>query len=258
MPTLRELQQQFDAALFDGADDALSAEIVANGIAPAERIEIYRNTLREGFAKALAIAYPVIQRLVGEPYFHQLAIQFQKAHPSRAGDLHHASKPFPAFLREQFAATEYAYLADVAALEWAHGEALIAPDAEPITVAALPDVDPARYEHLRFDLHPSCAWVRSDYPIVRIWRANQRETTSEEIIDLRAGGDAVLVLRTLECVEFHSLSVGELAALEALSRGETLGAVLEATQAADAGFDIGEALGRFMTLRIFVGVRGIG
>jgi hypothetical protein len=253
--TLRELQLRFASALFDGADDAVAAEVVANGIDPAERIDIYRNNLREGFIQALAISFPVIERLVGTDYFRQLALDFLRAHPSRAGNLHHIGGPLPGFLRERFAETEYAYLADVAALEWAYEEALIAADAQPIAVDALSRIDPADYESLRFELHPASRLVQSAYPIVRIWRANQAETASDEVIDLRSGGDRVLVLRSADGNEFHSLPAGDLAALDAFARGEPLGVALDEAQRAEAAFDLGPALVRFMRLNVLVGLR---
>jgi hypothetical protein len=252
---LRELQQRFADALFDGADGAVAPEVAANGIDPGQRIDIYRTNLREGFVQALAISFPVIERLVGADYFRQLALDFLRAYPSRAGNLHHIGGPLPGFLRERFADSDYAYLADVAALEWAYEEALIAADAQPMTVDALSEIDPADYEQLRFDLHPASKLVRSAYPIVRIWRANQPETASDELIDLRAGGERVLVLRTAEGIEFHSLPLGDFAALDAFARGEPLGVALDEAQQADAAFDLGAALVRFMRLNVLVGLR---
>src|SRR3569832_2986714 len=64
MSSLREFQRQFVEALFDGSPDGRSG------------IEIYRNNLHEGFLKALALEFPVIQRLVGEAYFRQLVCCF--------------------------------------------------------------------------------------------------------------------------------------------------------------------------------------
>ena len=58
MLALRELQTRFAEALFDGADAAVQGEIVADGVSAAERIDIYRNNLHEGFSKALAIGFP--------------------------------------------------------------------------------------------------------------------------------------------------------------------------------------------------------
>ena len=254
MRALRELQLRFVDALFGGDVAGVAAQIEANGVDPADRLDIYRNNLHEGFIKALAIGFPVIERLAGADYFRRLALDFLRAHPSRAGNLHHIGAHFPRFLRERFANTDYRYFADVAALEWSHGEALLAADAEPISASTLGEVEPDHYEGLRFTLHPACGLVRSAFPIVRIWSANQPESTAQETIDLGSGGDNVLVLRTPECVELHRLPAGDFTALEAFATGATLGAALEAAQAAEPTFDLGTALRRFLELAILTGI----
>jgi hypothetical protein len=85
---------------------------------------------------------------------------------------------------------------------------------------------------------------------VKIWRANQPGTLSDELIDLDSGGDNVLVLRTPECVEFHSLPAAQFALFEALARGERLGAALDCAQSVDSEFDLGAALRHLMELRV--------
>ena len=255
MPALRELQLSFTAALFDEADERAHAHIREDGIHAGARLGIYRNNLREGFIKALSIGFPVIERLGGTDYFRQLALELLRAHPSRSGNLHHIGEPFAPFLREKFAGTRYAYFADVAALEWAHQEALVAADAEALHAEAFRDIVPADYERLTFEFHPACGFVRAGCPVVRIWRVNQPESLSNEVIDLDSGADHVLVLRTAECVEFHCLPPATFALFEALSSGDNLGAALERAQAIEADFDFGAALRHLIELRILTRLR---
>jgi hypothetical protein len=254
MPALRELQLAFGAAMFDESD-SVGAYVDGNGMSANARLSIYQNNLREGFIKALALGFPAIERLGGTDYFRQLALEFLATHPSRSGNLHHIGEPFAPFLRHKFAGTQYAYFADVAALEWAHQEALIAADAQPISADAFSSVAPHDYERLTFEFHPACRFVGSRYPIVKIWRANQPETLSDDVIDLDSGGDNVLVLRTPECVEFHRLTAAHFALFEALSRGETLGAALECAQALESDFDFGAALRHLLELRVLTALR---
>src|SRR4051794_15920913 len=118
MLPLRDLQKIFAEALFDGVPGAVAPWIhgYEKGAAQSveldarSRIAIYRNNLHEGFRKALALEFPVIERLVGEDYFRQLALAFQVEHPSRFGDLHGIGEPFARFLLRQFEDTQYAYL----------------------------------------------------------------------------------------------------------------------------------------------------
>jgi hypothetical protein len=252
--TLRELQERFAGAVFDGEVDAVAAHIDPRGLDAADRVAIYRNNLREGFTKALALEFPVIERLVGTEYFRQLAAEFLVRHPSRAGNLHHIGEPFPAYLKRRYTSTPYAYFADVAALEWAYQDSMIAADAPVLSPDALQEIDPARYEELTFVLQPWCRLVRSDYPVLRIWRANQPETVSDDVIDLDSGGDCILVRRSADGVEFHRIPPAEFALLDAFARGECLGTALERAQATDTTFDLGQALRRAIALGLLAAI----
>jgi hypothetical protein len=254
MPALRELQLEVVAAMFDESDLA-RAHVREDGMSAGARLSVYQNNLREGFIKALALGFPVIERLGGTDYFRQLALEFLAAHPSRSGNLHHIGAPFPPFLARKFAGTQYAYLADVAALEWAYEEAQIAADADALSAEAFASIAPEDYERLTFTFHPACRLVQSHYPIVKIWRVNQSETLSDELIDLDAGGDNVLVLRTPECVEFHRLPAADFALFEALAHGDNLGVALDRAQAVENDFDLGAALRHLLELRILSALR---
>ena len=254
MPALRELQLEFVAAMFDESD-AIQAHVREDGMSAAARLSIYRNNLHEGFIKALALGFPVIERLGGTDYFRQLALEFLAAHPSRSGNLHHIGRPFAPFLAQKFAGTQHAYFADVAALEWAYQESQLAADAGALSPEAFAGVAPEDYERLTFAFHPACRFVQSSYPIVKIWRVNQPETLSDEVIDLDAGGDNVLVLRTPECVEFHRLPAARFVLFAALSHGENLGAALERAQAVESELDFGAALRHLVELRILTALR---
>ncbi|MEJ1960102.1 MAG: DNA-binding domain-containing protein [Gammaproteobacteria bacterium] len=254
MPSLRELQLSFAAALFDETDESVHQHVIAVDMTAEARLGIYRNNLHENFINALAIGFPVIERLVGADYFRQLALELLRAHPSRSGNLHHIGGPFPPYLREKFAATEYAYFADVAALEWAYQQAQVAADADALSAEAFRNIAPEDYERLKLELHPACGFVRSVYPIVQIWRANQPEAQDGDVIDLRTGGDNVLILRTAECVELHRLPEATFAFFEALGRGEQLGSALEGAQAVEADFDVAAALQHLIELRVLTGL----
>jgi len=241
---------RFGAALFDGATEALMPSVSCDGIDAESRIEIYRNNLRETFNRTLALEFPVIQRLVGGDYFRQLALLFLADHPSRSGDLHHIGQHFPRFLARWLENTPYRYLADVASLEWAYQDSLVAADAAPLDPSVLLQVAPDACGELRFMLHPACRLLRSAYPVVRIWRVNQSEAPVTEIVDLASGPERVLVRRTPEGTEFHSLPPGDFALLAALANGATLGEAYDAGCAADPDFNVGTALQRMVALGV--------
>lgn len=252
MLSLRELQLSFATAVLDGPSAAIVSWIRDDGLDPAARVDIYRNNFHEGFLKALSLGFPVIQRLVGEDYFRQAGRLFLAEYPSRAGNLHHAGAPFAGFLRSQFGATPYSYLPDVADLEWAYQECLIAPDSTPLDPTALQATPPERLADLRFDLHPACRLVSSEFPIVRIWRANQDDRDGTEVIDLREGADFVLVRRDVEGIELRRLAAADFALLRSMNRGDTLGDALQAAVTIAADFDLATALRQFVGLGVIV------
>jgi hypothetical protein len=253
MPTLRELQQGLAAALFADAYESLLTLIRPAGADGGARIDIYREQLHEVFAHSLALEFPVIERLVGSHYFQKLALEFQAAHPSRAGDLHHIGAPFAAFLQERYRSSAYDYLADVAALEWALQESMVAPAAQAFDLHALRGIDPADYAQLLFEFHPACRLVSSPHPVLDIWRANQPGRAAGETIDLASGMTRVLVHRATGGVEFHVLSAPEFALLETLAQNSCLDIALRAAQVIDAAFDLGAALRRVVALGAVTG-----
>lgn len=254
MLSLRELQLSFTAAVLDGSTAAILPWIRDDGLNPAARVNIYRNNLQEGFLKALSLGFPVIQRLVGEDYFRQLGRGFLAEYPSRAGNLHHIGAPFAGFLRDRFAATTYSYLPDVAELEWAYQECLIAPDAAPLDPTPLQTMPPEKLADLRFDVHPACRLVRSEFPIATIWRANQDDRDGTEVIDLGQGADFVLVRRNDAGVELRRLASSDFAFLRSINRGDTLGDALQIALAVATDFDLAKALRQFVALGALTGI----
>ena len=255
MPTLRKLQRRFAAALFADADESVSEDVRADGSDARARLGIYRKQLHAAFARTLALEFPVIERLVGGEYFQRLGRDFQAVHPSRAGDLHHIGAPFGAFLKQRFGGGPYDYLPDVAELEWALQECMVAPEAPVFDLHALQSVDPARYADLHFEFHPACRLVSSRYPTLDIWRANQAGPAANEIIDLASGETRVLVQRCAQVVDFHVLSVPEFALLEKIVQDFCLGAAFEAAQKNDAPFDLGATLRRCVALNAVTAAR---
>lgn len=272
MPSLRELQQAFAEAVLapDGtapgfaiaapadAGDGAGALADATAIAPpahaAERIGIYRNAMRANYRHALRASFPVVLRLVGEPFFHAAVDAFARAHPSASGDLNIYGDAFGDFLAGYPHAAGLPYLADVARLEWAVDEAQRAADVSFIpdrVLAALAAAAAARLPALHLRLDPSCRLVASQYPVLHIWRVNQARCVDDDGAGCEEGddrvsldefGDLLVVRRGEDGVTLVRIAAGEHAFLAALAAGSPLGAALDAAQRADAAFDLGATL----------------
>ncbi|MGH8241239.1 MAG: HvfC/BufC family peptide modification chaperone, partial [Steroidobacteraceae bacterium] len=60
MPSLRDLQDAVRRSIIERDDVDAIAQIVANGIAPQDRLSIYRNTFTQTLIRALRLSYPAV------------------------------------------------------------------------------------------------------------------------------------------------------------------------------------------------------
>jgi hypothetical protein len=239
MPSLREVQSAFAASVLFGDTAALAAlGIVANGLDPAARIGIYRNNVLGNYRKVLAATYPVVQRLVGTPFFNAAIDAFVRAYPSTRGDVNRYGAELARFLAAYPPARELPYLQDIARLEWAIDQANIAADAPAFDLEALDAVPPEALGGLRFVLHPSVRFVVSPYPVKRIWEVNQPGRYGDDTVDLGEGGDALLVRRDSQGVAVESLAGGEHALLAALAARASLSDASARASGIEPNFDL--------------------
>ena len=228
MPSLRELQLHFASHIYDrNPPDDLPALILSKGIAAGNRLGIYRNNTLTGLSKALAAAYPVIERLVGTDFFRHMAHEYIRRHPSRSGDLADYGMIFPEFLADFEPCRKLVYLPDVARLEQAFNHAYRAAGHPPLATGELAQVAPERYGSLHFHMHPSARLLHSAYPVAQIWEFNQADCTDEQQIDINSGGCQLLVYRPQLAVKIVPLETGEYALLSALTAGSNFGDACE-------------------------------
>lgn len=226
MPTLRDLQRAF-AAHLHGTADAPTDFAVETSLPAAARLAVYRHNSRSFFDGALRSTYPVVERRVGADYFQQLSVHYRRAYPSTRGDLHWVGQRFPAFLQSHLADSPYAWLAELAALEWAIAAAAVAPDSARVGLEGLRGVAPEHLSAVRFRLIPSLATVEASVPVLTVWRANQSGVASVPV-DLSSGGECVLVYRNVEdIVELRGVTPRELAFVRALRSERSLEQALD-------------------------------
>ena len=242
---LRDIQRQFMQGVLDG-------QAVADILPPAA-LSIYANNARVNFTQTLMLTYPVICRLVGEDYFRQCAREYQRLHPSRCGDLQHVGDGFSDYLSNLHRDEEFRYLADVARLEWAYQEALIEFELPTLELNRLAAIEPKYYLELRFMLQPSARVVESSFPVLAIWEANATpQGPGEDRIDLAAGDDRLLLLRTRGEVRIHRLDGGELIFLTRLLARDPFACAVEAASEIDPEFDPSTSMQKLVALRAIV------
>ena len=228
-PSLHEIQLAMRRSLLDEADDAALGYIVAAGLAPGQRLSVYRNTVWGALANALRLSYPAVQRLVGAEFFDGAARIFARGHPPQCADLNAYGAEFADFLQRFEPAASLAYLPDVARLEWAVNRALHAPDVPALDLAQLAALAPADHDRVSFTPHPSITLLRSDYPIDAIWRGVlQQDDAVLAAIDPAAGAVHLLVQRSADEANVLRLEPDAWRFANALFAGQALGDALAA------------------------------
>jgi uncharacterized membrane protein YphA (DoxX/SURF4 family) len=95
MPTLLELQRAVGRGLAAGDDAECAAYIIADGIAGAARLAVYRNTFIGSLTTVLRLVYPAVHRLVGAPFFESAARLFIEGEPPQTAWLDATDYPIP-------------------------------------------------------------------------------------------------------------------------------------------------------------------
>ena len=242
---LAALQQVFRDAVLS-ADDGVVRDMTATPHgAIAARIAVYRNTVQGSLAEVLAAAFPVVQRIVGAPFFDALARRFAVAAPPRLPQLSAYGDGFADFLENVLADHGpdhgLAYLSDVARVEWARGLAYFAADIPALSPQALAAVAPEDMDGMVLRLHPATHVIRSRFPVHRIWQVNQ-----PEIVDVPAVGMAiaenVLISRDATRILLRQVGDGDAVFIATVANGAALGEAVEKAFAAEPQFNLEAAL----------------
>jgi hypothetical protein len=206
-----------------------------------EGLRAYRANAQAVAQRALAAAYPVLLRLIGDEAFAALARDLWLRHPPTRGDLAWFGAEAAEWIGGCGELASLPYLADVARLEWAVHAAHTAADPAdtPPDLQALAHADP---QALRVLFGAGHALVRSAWPVLAIWRAHQGAALAEpDLATARAAmadgrGDNAWVWRLGHRVEVAALADDEATFASQLAAGLPLAAALESTLAQHSDF----------------------
>lgn len=249
MPSLHEVQQAIRMSVVEREDSIATTYVVGDGLAPEQRLSVYRNTFVSSLTNALRLSCPAVHRLVGAEFFEGAAQIFVHERPPRGAYLDEYGAEFPDFLARFPPAASLAYLPDVARLERAVNRALHAADVEPLDVTQLAKVDRADHDRICFVAHPSVSLVSADYPVDTIWRAVLAEDDEAlAAIDLAAGQVWLMVQRAAAGVDVTRMTEPAWRFATHLLAGRPLAVALDAADGCDAPALLAEhiAAGRFV------------
>ncbi len=239
--SLHDLQQAFSNAIFDvDGDSILPCVKGSSDGGKNKRLDIYRNNVFYSLTNALADLYPVIKRLVGEQFFNATATEYLRQRPPYSAAMVNFGTDFPEFLVVFEHTAELLFLPDVAQMELARHQAYHAEDVPPLSVTDFSAVHPEQLGQSKLVLHPSLSLLKSRFPILQIWNANQGDNGSDEIIDLDSGGSTTAVHRPEYDVFCREIDIVTYTLLDALRQEEPLESAIHGADDSDSDLSMSE------------------
>lgn len=181
------------------------------------RFNVYRNNIVVGLIDALASGFPAVQRIVGTQFFRAMAGAFVRIHPPKSPIMMHYGVEFPQFLRRFQPVAHLPYLPDVALIELMQRRAYHAADVTPAQLGQVTNL-----HSLQIELSPSVQVVRSDYPIVDIWRNN---TAAPDHV-IGRGAQNAMISRPQFDPMVDPITTAQADMMDAIATGKPLGVLM--------------------------------
>jgi hypothetical protein len=249
---LADRQRGFAAALLDPKLAVPPGLVGPDGEGSPKRFSVYRNNVVVGLTEALQANFPAVCRIVGDEFFRAMARAYVAWEPPTSPILLDYGAGFANFIAGFEPVASLPYLPDVARIERAWTEAYHAPEAVALEPAALAAIPSDRVGDIRFAVHPSLRIVRSQFPVLTIWRMNVADGVPRPV-DLESGGEDALVLRVAAEVEVRSMPLGGPEFVAALANGEALTEATKCAMNAYPLFDLSTNLAALISAGVFVG-----
>jgi hypothetical protein len=192
VPTLAELQAQFQAAILSGNDDIL-ALIPANSHADASVLfGVYRHAYLARLVEVIGNDHALTARYLGREAFDDLARGYVAAHPSTTQNARWVSQHLTAYARSAPRFAGHRHVGDLVAIEAALNTAFDAADAPELSLADLQGVAPEQWDMLVFGPHPSAQRLSIGSNAFDLWLALKDDG---DVPPAQAGATELLVWR---------------------------------------------------------------
>ncbi len=199
-----------------------------------ERLDVYANMYFFRILDVLHADYPKLRTVLGDDTFHNLAIDYLAAHPSRHPSLRFVGAAMPRFLADRDSpARERPWLADLAALEWARVDVFDRADTAPLSRETLAAMPPDDFPAIRLAPIAAFELVPATWAVELPWRALEARdadegATPEPEPPRAAPGHALVVWRRGITVHHRAVDGPEAVAFALLKEGTTFGALCTA------------------------------
>lgn len=230
MPALPDLQQGMIARIVNHGD--------AEGlpVAPAANFSVYNNNTRIILRDLLKDTFPVTTLLLGEKFMSFAAQEFATHFPPESGDMNGYGADFPDYLARLPNLNQFAYVPDIARLEWLAHEAYLSPRVAALTaeqLAAAPDP-----MELQLKLQPHVHILRSAWPVDKLWEEVNAQGAELHGFKMQAVETYVAIYREEDRIALWSITEGGYRFLEHLQSTPNLPLAAEAGLRAESGLQL--------------------
>ena len=244
----QSIEGRFAEALADPALPVPAGLTSARGAPDRLRFAVYRNNVHVSLVEALAKAFPITLRLVGDAFFRAMARAYVADHKPSSPILARYGASFPDFVAGFGPAARLAYLPDLARLEHAWLQSYHAAEARPLEAQDLPSLAPEELLETRLVPHPAARLIGSGFAIGSIWSTHQSDAVKPVAI---SHPEAVLLTRPHAEVRATVLPAADIPFARQLLDGASIGEAATQALEKDAGFDVLRALTGLLALGTF-------
>lgn len=200
-------------------------------VLPEQQVAIYQNNVRGALQSCLAQVYPVCHTILGATYFKQLAKSYIQTHPSLHPDLNCYGEAFSVFMQQQCQQfselAEFPYLSDLVTLEWSYHQVYYASSTPAFDFDAFAKLSDDQQAQKTFRLVPCLQFVESIYPILSIWKLNQKELPFAKH-QLSQQAENVVVFRKESRIELFEIELEVVSLLSLIQSGASLEKIVQA------------------------------
>ncbi|EAQ02807.1 hypothetical protein OB2597_15535 [Pseudooceanicola batsensis HTCC2597] len=226
-------QGLFRAAVMNPAAAVPSSLRDGSGRPAGRRFAVYRNNVAVSLTEALAEDFPACRALLGDETFRAMAGAYLRQHPPASPLMARYGAELGAFMDAAPQLSRMRWIGDLARFEFALRDSYHAADATPLGAETLAAIPPESLPERRFGLAPSVRVLRSDWPVLSIWR----RATEAGAPQAQPVPEDVLIARPAYDPEPHLLGPGDAAFVDALGAGAPLGEAAEAALAVAGAHD---------------------
>jgi hypothetical protein len=195
------------------------------------RFAIYRNNVAVALGEALAMNFPAVASLVGQPFMAAMARDYFRVAPPQSPVLASWGEGFADWLEGYDPVAGLPYLADVARLEHLARQSINAADAATAEPRAWAAAGADVFAQWWPRLHPATRWLVTSHPVlfIRARALDQvppQEAETGEVLLTRPGLDLALAVAPPGTAQVLTRLAGGATVAEALAPVEAAGAIL--------------------------------